>query len=215
MNLPDRFRAQLDALPLLAILRGLRPEDAVAVGTILVEEGIRLLEVPMNSPDPLESVRRMRRALGDEALVGVGTLIDRDRLEEVIAAGAQVVVTPHFDPSLVAATRAKGLVSLPGVLSPTEAFAALAAGAHALKLFPAEACPPPMVHAIRAVLPPETILLPVGGIREESMAPYFSAGASGFGLGGRLFKPGMDLETIRSRARSLVASALLARKARP
>lgn len=202
----DELRRRMAELPLVAILRGLRPEEAVAVGTGLVEAGFAILEVPLNSPRPLESVRRLSDALGERALVGAGTVADPALLPELRRAGGRLVVMPHADAAVIGAAKAAGLACVPGVATPTEAFAALKAGADALKLFPAETLGPASLKAWRAVLPPETAFLPVGGITPESMAPWREAGAAGFGLGGALYRPGDAPEAVAARGRAFVAA---------
>ncbi len=192
--------------PLVAILRGLRPEEAEAVGDALVEAGIAILEVPLNSPGPIESIRRLSARLGGRALVGAGTVMTEAQVEEVAAAGGKLLVTPHADPALVRAAKARGMLAAPGFFTPAEAFALLAAGADALKLFPAEAASPAVVKALLAVLPPGTALLPVGGMSAETIGPWRKAGAVGFGIGGSLYKPGDAPETVGERARALRAA---------
>lgn len=192
--------------PLVAILRGVRPEEAAAIGLALVEAGIRIVEVPLNSPEPLASVERLARALGGRALVGAGTLRRAQDVADVATAGGRLVVTPHADPAIVAAAKAAGLVALPGVATPTEAFAMLEAGADGLKLFPAELLQPPVVKALRAVLPAGARLFPVGGITPETMAGFRAAGADGFGLGSALYRPGATPAEVGERARAFVAA---------
>lgn len=194
----------LQPLPLVAILRGLAPEQAPAIGAALVEAGFRILEVPLNSPRPLESIRLLAEAHGDHCLVGAGTVLAPAQVDEVAGAGGRLVVMPHADVAVIRAARAAGLRCTPGVATPTEAFAALQAGADALKLFPAEQLPPPVLKAWRSVLPPGTALLPVGGITPERMADYRAAGAAGFGIGSALYAPGMDAATVARRAEDFV-----------
>ncbi|WP_198320750.1 2-dehydro-3-deoxy-6-phosphogalactonate aldolase [Azohydromonas aeria] len=198
------FDRAMDQLPLVAILRGLAPDEALPVGRALVEAGFRLIEVPLNSPQPFDSIAALRRALPAEVLVGAGTVLRQDDLERLAATGAELAVSPHAPPALVRAAKALGLVALPGVATPTEAFAALDAGADALKLFPAEALPPTVVKALRAVLPGSVRLLPVGGITPEAMAGYRAAGAAGFGLGSALYAPGRSAADVAARARDFV-----------
>jgi 2-dehydro-3-deoxyphosphogalactonate aldolase len=196
----------LDQLPLIAILRGLEPDQAVAVGNTLIDAGFKIIEVPLNSPEPLLSIERLVDALGDRALIGAGTVLKASDIGAVAKAGGRLVVMPHADASLIRKADHLGLFCIPGVATPTEAFAALDAGADALKMFPAEAMPPAVVKAWRAVLRPPVKLLPVGGITPEGMAGYVDAGASGFGLGSALFKPGMSLDTITDNARAFADS---------
>jgi len=202
----DILRRYLQEMPLIAILRGVAPEQALDIGRVLVDAGFRIIEVPLNSPRPLESIARLAKAFGDRALVGAGTVLQRDDVRRVQDAGGRLIVMPHGDTRIVAEAKHQGLVCTPGVATPTEGLAALAAGADALKLFPAEAVPPPVVKAWRAVFAPETLLLPVGGITPERMAAYRSAGASGFGLGSALFAPGMTPADVRDRAKAFVAA---------
>lgn len=193
------FESALAELPLLAILRGIQPREAVAIGTALVAAGWRLIEVPLNSPEPLESIARMAAAC-PEAVVGAGTVLNADAVRAVHEAGGRFVVAPNFDPAVIQAARSLGMAALPGVMSPTEAFAAVQAGASALKLFPAEMIPPEAVKALRAVLDPGVIVLPVGGISMARMVPYRAAGASGFGVGSALYKPGMSAADVGRNA---------------
>ena len=198
------FADWLARCPLVAILRGLRPEGADAVGDALVEAGVAILEVPLNSPRPVESIRRLSARLGGRALVGAGTVMTEAQVAEVAAAGGKLLVTPHADPALVRAAKARGMLAAPGFFTPAEAFALLAAGADALKLFPAEAASPAVVKALLAVLPPGTALLPVGGMSAETIGPWRKAGAVGFGIGGSLYKPGDAPDVVGERARALV-----------
>lgn len=202
----EMLRRYLQEMPLIAILRGLAPEQALDIGHALVDAGFRILEVPLNSPRPLESIAKLAEAFGGRALVGAGTVLQRNDVRRVQDAGGGLIVMPHGDPSIVAEAKQRGLICTPGVATPTEGFAALAAGADALKLFPAEAIPPPVVKAWRAVFAPETLLLPVGGITPERMAAYRSAGASGFGLGSALYAPGMTPTEVRDRAKGFTTA---------
>jgi len=194
------FAAACAGLPLVAILRGIAPDEAVAIGGALVAAGWRIIEVPLNSPDPLHSIEALARAFPD-VLVGAGTVLDARAAHAVHGAGGRLVVAPNFDREVVAAAVGLGMVALPGLLSASEAFAALAAGATALKLFPAEMIPPAAVKALRAVLDPRTAVMPVGGISLDNMRAYRDAGASGFGIGSSLYKPGMDAEAVGAAAR--------------
>lgn len=200
-DLAAAWRRAIDQLPLVAILRGIAPGEADRVGDLLANAGWRLLEVPLNSPDPLRSIERLARRFPD-AVVGAGTVRTADEVLQVHDAGGRLVVSPHFDARVVREAARLGMVSLPGVLTPSEAFAALEAGATGLKLFPAEMVPPAAVKAMRAVLAPEVLLFPVGGIAPASMAPYRAAGANGFGIGSALYKPGMDAQDIATSARA-------------
>jgi len=189
--------------PLIAILRGLRPEEAVPIGEALVQAGIAILEVPLNSPDPVESIRRLAARFGASALVGAGTVMTEAQVAEVAAAGGRLLVTPHADAGLVRAAKAHGMLAAPGFFTPAEAFALLAAGADALKLFPAEAASPAVLKALLAVLPKGTPVLPVGGMAAETLAPWRQAGAAGFGIGSALYRPGDGPEPVGARAREL------------
>jgi 2-dehydro-3-deoxyphosphogalactonate aldolase len=206
LTLPKRLDAALASLPLLAILRGITPAEVDAVGAALHDAGFRLIEVPLNSPSPFESIAQLRRALPADTLVGAGTLLQADQVEQLHAAGGELAVMPHADLDLIRAAKAAGLLCLPGVATPTEAFGALRAGADALKLFPAELLTPPVVKALRAVLPRATRLLPVGGITPENMAAYRAAGANGFGLGSALYAPGVPAAEVARRAQRFVAA---------
>jgi 2-dehydro-3-deoxyphosphogalactonate aldolase len=206
MNLQQRFAAANAALPLVAILRGLTPAEAVPVAQALFECGFRLIEVPLNSPDPLTSIAAIRRALPPDALVGAGTVLSTLAVAQVQTAGGEIVVMPHADLAVIRAAKSAGMLCLPGIATPTEAFAALAAGADALKLFPAEGLGPQVMKAMRAVLPAGVALYPVGGITPESMQAWRAAGAAGFGLGSALYAPGMAVEAVRERAQAFVGA---------
>lgn len=202
MELDAAFRA----CPLVAILRGVKPNEVVAIGNVLVEAGFTMLEVPLNSPDPLRSIGLLADVFGGKALVGAGTVLSRGAVADVQAAGGRLIVMPHGDVAVIEEAKDRGLVCLPGVVTPTEAFAALAAGADGLKLFPAELIGPPAVKAMRAVLPAGVKLLAVGGIAPETMAAYRAAGASGFGLGGALYGIGSTPDEVARRAGAFVAA---------
>lgn len=195
------FDAAFERLPLVAILRGLRPDEAERMGEALVEAGFVLIEVPLNSPEPLDSIARMARRLEGRAVVGAGTVLTPDAVARVEGAGGTMIISPNADTRVIAEAAARGLMSLPGVATPTEAFAALDAGATALKLFPAEGASPAVLKAMRAVLPPATRVLPVGGIAPDNMTPWIGAGAAGFGLGSALYKPGMSAAEMGDNAR--------------
>ena len=203
-DLRSRFEASADALPLVAILRGITPDEAEAVASALHGAGFRLIEVPLNSPQPFDSIARIRRALPDDTLVGAGTVLNLDDVQRLADAGGELVVMPHADTAVIRAAKAAGLLCVPGVATPTEAFAALAAGADALKLFPAEMITPAVVKAMRAVLPRQMRLLPVGGITPEGMGSYVQAGANGFGLGSALYAPQTPAAEVAKRARRFV-----------
>lgn len=200
------FQKHLASCPLIAILRGVRPDEVEAIGEALVEGGIQIIEVPLNSPDPLDSIRRLSARMDGRALVGAGTVLQVEQVEEVRAAGGQLIVSPSTKPRVIAATVAAGMVSCPGYFTPSEAFAALDAGAHAVKLFPAECASPAVVRAQRAVLPTDTRLIVVGGVGPNTMAPWIAAGADGFGLGSGIYKPGQDAAATLTRARTYAAA---------
>lgn len=191
--------------PLVAILRGVAPHEVEAIGDALVAEGFAIIEVPLNSPDPIESIRRLAVRFGDRALVGAGTVLDPADCARIAAAGGKLVVTPHADPEVVRAAKAAGMLAVPGFMTPAEAFALLKAGADGLKLFPAEAASPAVVKALLAVLPKGTAILPVGGIEAGNMGPWRAAGAAGFGIGSAIYKPGDSAATVTGKARALVA----------
>lgn len=189
---------------LVAILRGLRPEEAPAIGDALYQAGLRVIEVPLNSPQPLDSIGLLRQRLPADCLIGAGTVLTAEQVTQVKDAGGQVIVMPHGDAKVLRAAKAAGLFLSPGVATPTEAFAALAEGADVLKLFPAEQMSPAVVKAWLAVLPAGTILLPVGGITPDNMQAFIDAGVKGFGLGSGLFKPGMTTADVQERAAAYV-----------
>lgn len=195
----------LDPLPLIAVLRGITPEEIPAISGALVAEGFRVLEVPLNSPRPFESIRLLANACGEQCLVGAGTVLDVADVARVRDAGGKVVVMPHADTAVIRAAKRQGMVCVPGVATPTEAFAALAAGADGLKMFPAEALPPGALRAWRAVLPRDALVFAVGGIRPDNMGAYWSAGASGFGTGSNLYAPGARAENVRAAAAAYAA----------
>lgn len=200
-----KFQAAMRELPLIAILRGLKPAEAPAIGDVLVEAGFRLIEVPLNSPQPLDSIALLRKRL-PQALVGAGTVLTASEVREVAQAGGELVVAPNFDRDVVVETVHLGMTSLPGIMTPTEAFAALAAGAHGLKVFPAELASPAAAKALLAVLPRGTLLIPIGGIAADNLAGWHAAGAAGFGLGSSLYRPGDDAATVRAKACTIVSS---------
>lgn len=204
MSALELFRRKFDEMPLVAILRGIRPDEILAVGDALVEAGIGIIEVPLNSPEPLRSVEALAKHLGDAAIVGAGTVLEVAQVGAVARAGGRIIVSPSTDYDVIAATAAEGLVSSPGYFTPSEAFLALKAGAHALKLFPAEAATPAVVRAQRAVLPKDVPLLVVGGVKPDAMSTWFDAGADGFGLGSALYKPGQTAAQVALQARAFV-----------
>jgi len=189
---------------MIAILRGLRPDEAVAIGEALYAAGFRVIEVPLNSPQPLDSIRLLRDALPADCVIGAGTVMTAEQVEQVKAAGGQLIVMPHGDTAVLRAAKTAGMLLAPGVATPTEAFAALAAGADVLKLFPAEMMGPAVVRAMLAVLPAGTALVPVGGITAQNMQPFIDAGVAGFGLGSGLYKPGLSVAEVAERAKAYV-----------
>jgi 2-dehydro-3-deoxyphosphogalactonate aldolase len=200
------LRDYLDPLPLIAILRGLEPDRAEATGHALVAAGFRIIEVPLNSPDPFRSIATLARTMPQGVLVGAGTVLDPAQVDGVRDVGGRLVVMPHGDVAIVRHAKEQRLFCSPGVATPTEAFAAIAAGADAIKVFPAEGVPPAVVKAWRAVLPRETVVLPVGGIRPETMQAYREAGATGFGLGSALFTPAMSIEEVARNAKAFAGA---------
>ena len=192
--------------PLIAILRGITPTEALPVAGALIEAGVTRIEVPLNSPEPLDSIARMVTAYGSDALIGAGTVLTPGQVREVAATGARLIVSPNCDPAVIAASKAAGMDSFPGVMTPTEAFAALAAGADGLKLFPGELIGPAGLRAMRAVLPPEVPLFAVGGVSADNMADWHRAGAAGYGIGSALYKPGDSAATVAAKAREFAAA---------
>jgi 2-dehydro-3-deoxyphosphogalactonate aldolase len=190
--------------PLVAILRGITPDEADSIAAVIVEAGFGAIEVPLNSPDPLVSIETIARLFGDKVLVGAGTVLEPHQVDEVAETGAKLIVAPNADVHVIARAAKLGLVALPGVATMTEAFAALKAGASGLKLFPGEALGPEVLRAWRSVLPKETQLFPVGGVTPERIGPYRRAGASGFGIGSALYKPGATAAAVEAAARVFV-----------
>jgi 2-dehydro-3-deoxyphosphogalactonate aldolase len=201
--------------PIVAVLRGVQPDESEAIVGALDASGIVIAEVPMNSPGPLASIRRLHARFGERMLIGAGTVMRTAQVDEIARAGGRLIVTPHADPAIVRAARDAGLFTIPGFFTPAEAFAMLDAGAHALKLFPAEAASPRVLKALRAVLPANAHVVPVGGIDASSLGPWLAAGASAVGAGSSLYRPGDDAATVGSRARALVAAAGAARSLAP
>jgi 2-dehydro-3-deoxyphosphogalactonate aldolase len=200
------MREHLTQMPLIAILRGITPEEAVPVGLALAEAGFRIIEVPLNSPQPLQSIERLVRELDTRCLVGAGTVMGAAQVDAVAQAGGRLIVMPHGDEAVIRAAKARGLYCAPGIATPTEGFAALAAGADALKLFPAELLTPAVLKALRAVFPSEVLFVPVGGITPQNLAAYAAAGADGFGLGSALYRPGAAAPAVAARARAFVSA---------
>ena len=204
MSASAELRRRLDECPIVAIIRGVTPEAAEPIGAALWENGIRIIEVPLNSPRPFESISRLAAAFGDRALIGAGTVLDPGDVARVAAAGGRLIVSPDSRAEVIEASVSAGLVSAPGFFTPSEAFAALRAGAHGLKFFPAEAASPSVVKAMRAVLPRDAPLLVVGGVRPEAMRAWRDAGADGFGIGSGLYIPGRSPAETAACARAYV-----------
>jgi 2-dehydro-3-deoxyphosphogalactonate aldolase len=200
------LREAMARLPLVAILRGVRPAEVISIGAVLIEAGFAMIEVPLNSPDPIASIAKLHAAFADRALIGAGTVTTTEHAAEVASTGAKLLVMPHADVAVIRAAKAAGMICVPGILTPTEGFAALAAGADALKLFPAELAGPPVLRALRSVFPAGTAFLPVGGIKPDTMGSFVAAGAAGFGLGSALYRPGDDVETVAANAAAFVAA---------
>lgn len=206
MEMTLDLKAWLARSPLIAILRGVKPDEVVAIAEALLAHGLVVVEVPLNSPDPFESIRRLVRQFGDRLLIGAGTVMTVAQVDQLGESGGRLVVTPHAAEAVVRAAKRHGMVACPGIATPTEAFAMLAAGADALKLFPAEASSPAVLRAMRAVLPAGTLTLPVGGIEPGNMQPWLDAGAAGFGIGGSIFRPGDTPQVVGDKAAQLVAA---------
>lgn len=200
------LRAWLHDLPLIAILRGITPAEADAALDALEEAGWRVVEVPLNSPDALTTLKRMVAKGGDRLLIGAGTVLTTDEVAAIADAGAKLMVAPNCDAEVIRAAKSRGLWTAPGVATPSEAFAAIKAGADALKMFPGESLPPQVVKAWRAVMPKGTLLLPVGGVKPDNIAAYRAAGADGFGIGTSVYRPGMRIAEMRAAARDLAAA---------
>jgi 2-dehydro-3-deoxyphosphogalactonate aldolase len=198
------FEDALTQCNLIAILRGITPDEALPIGETLIEAGWRIIEVPLNSPDPLKSIEMLQKRFGDQALIGAGTVLTPAQVADVAATGAKVIISPNANLSVIEASVAKGMISLPGVATPTEAFAAIGAGATGVKAFPAEAIPPVVIKAWKAVLPKHIPVLAVGGVTPDNMKVFTEAGAAGFGIGGSLYKPGSDVASVTDKARQFV-----------
>ena len=206
MSAVEDFRLYFAECPLVGIVRGVAPDEAEVIAQALYDGGIRIIEVPLNSPEPFESIQIIAEKLGGRALVGAGTVLDSADVSRVAQAGGRLVVSPNTNAAVIGATVAAGLVSSPGYFTPSEAFEAIRAGAHAIKLFPAEAASPAVVKSQKAVLPKDVPLIVVGGVTPESIPGWMAAGADGFGLGGGLYKSGQDPQTTLERARAYVAA---------
>lgn len=208
MSAVEDFRLYFAECPLVAIIRGVTPEEAEGIASALYEGGIRIIEVPLNSPHPFDSIRLIANSFGDRALVGAGTVLDPGDVAKVAEAGGRLVVSPNTNISVIEATVAAGLVSSPGYFTPSEAFAAIRAGAHSIKLFPAEAASPAVVKSQRAVLPKGVPLIVVGGVTPNTVSDWLAAGADGFGLGGGLYKAGQSPTETLNKARAFAAAVV-------
>lgn len=206
IDLNQRWQTALDALPLIAILRGLTPTEAVQVGEVLIDSGFRLLEVPLNSPNPFKSIANLSHEFDSQAIIGAGTVLTREDVNRTVAAGGELIIAPNLDLDVASEATESNVLYCPGIATPSEAFTALRAGANAIKLFPAEMITPSVVKAMRAVLPQRSLLFPVGSITPDNIGPYLQAGASGFGIGSALFKPGKNLKDLKQDADRFVAS---------
>lgn len=202
----ERLKQVLSKNPIIAILRGIHPTDVVQVAEVLISNGIKAIEIPFNSPEPLKSIEILSSNFSKEILVGCGTVVNLKELKSAQSAGAVLALHPHADPELVKATRNLGMISLPGVMTPTECFAMLEAGASALKLFPCEVIGPAGVGAIKAVLREDTTIIAVGGISADNIGEFRAAGVDGFALGSSIYKPGMSLSDIQAAVRSISKS---------
>lgn len=189
---------------IIAILRGITPDEALEVAAVLIDAGVTKIEVPLNSPDPISSIARLQKQFGEEALIGAGTVISVSQVAQVAATGARLIVSPNNDPSVIRATKAADMQSFPGVMTPTEVFSALASGADGLKLFPGEVIGPAGLKAMRAVIPQEVPLFAVGGVSAQNMGDWIRSGAAGFGIGSAIYKPGDSTTVIARKAREIV-----------
>ena len=206
MSALAEFQEAFAGCPIVAILRGVRPDEAVAVTEALVAEGIRIIEVPLNSPEPLSSIERLAKSFAGRAVIGAGTVLRTEEVAAVAASGGQLIVSPNTDTAVIAASKAKGLVSSPGFQTPTEAFAAIAAGADVLKYFPGEAATPTIIKALSAVIPKSVPMLIVGGVAADSIGRWTSSPVAGFGIGGSLYKVGDTPVIVAGKARAFVAA---------
>jgi 2-dehydro-3-deoxyphosphogalactonate aldolase len=196
MNFEDSFRQ----MPIIAILRGVKPTEAVTIAEAVFESGIRVIEIPLNSPEPLASIRRVADAFSGRAVVGAGTVLSEAQVDSVAESGGRIIVSPNMDPQVIRKTKARGLVSAPGIMTPSEAFAALAAGADVLKIFPGEFFSLPVIRAMAAVLPKASVLVLVGGVTPEAIAAFRGSPVKGFGVGSSLYRPGMSAADVKGMA---------------
>jgi 2-dehydro-3-deoxyphosphogalactonate aldolase len=198
------LKGWMSRCPVIAILRGIMPDEAESIGNALEEAGVTIVEVPLNSPNPLRSIETLAHVFGDRMLIGAGTLVDSAQVADVAGAGGRLIVTPHAEFSVVRAAKRAGLFAVPGFFNPTEAFALLKAGADAIKLFPADVVGPSMLKALKAVLPEDALVIPVGGIDKQSIAQWMGAGADGFGAGSSIYRPRDDAKTVKQKAKDLI-----------
>lgn len=208
MTLTDKFKRNMDAFPCVAILRGLEPVNALEIGNVLVDAGFRIIEVPLNSPEPLRSIETLANAFGKDTIIGAGTVLTTDAVDAVRNAGGEIIVSPNTNTEVIKATKAHGMLSAPGVQTPTEAFASIDAGADAIKFFPGESITPKIFKAMKAVLPPSVPTLIVGGVVPETMEGYLAVGASGFGVGSGVFKAGDKAADVKQKASAFHAALL-------
>ncbi|NKB60739.1 MAG: 2-dehydro-3-deoxy-6-phosphogalactonate aldolase [Gammaproteobacteria bacterium] len=213
--LEKTWAAALEKMPLVAILRGIQPEEALDVANVLIDQGFTIIEVPLNSPKPFKTLKMMSRNLGDRAMIGAGTVLCEEDVDTCVEAGCELIIAPNLDPDVAAACARHKVIYCPGVATPTEAFAAIKSGAHAIKLFPAESITPSIVRALRAVIPSSVTMLPVGGISPDNLGDFYNAGATGFGIGSALYKSGKPIEEIESAAKAFVAALHLAQQTTP
>ena len=204
MTLMEQWQDALKTLPLVAILRGLRPDEALGVGEMLVEAGFKIVEVPLNSPEPFDSIKLLVQALGKRAIVGAGTVLNVAAVETLHAVGGQICISPNANPDVIRRAKSLGMISFPAFFTPTEAFSAIDAGADAIKLFPAELAGTTGLKAMKAVLPKNIPVFPVGGVNPDNMKDFIEAGASGFGIGSAVFKPGDTPEIVYKKAKAFV-----------
>lgn len=206
MNFEDAFRQ----MPVIAILRGVKPTEAVAIAEAVLESGIRVIEIPLNSPDPLTSIRQVADGLAGRAVVGAGTVLSEAEVDHVVESGGRVIVSPNMDPQVIRKTKARGLVSAPGIMTPSEAFAALAAGADVLKMFPGELFTVPIIRAVAAVLPKTSVLVLVGGVTPDAIGAFRGSPVAGFGVGSSIYKPSMSAADVKVNAVKFVDAILQA-----
>ena len=206
MSAVAEFREALAAFPVVAILRGVRPDEVVGVAEALWAEGVRIVEVPLNSPEPFASIAAAAKAFAGRAVIGAGTVLTAEDVEKVAAAGGRLIVSPNTNPSVIAATRRLDLVASPGFQTPSEAFAAIEAGADVLKFFPGEAATPAIIRALSAVVPSSVPMLLVGGVAAETIDRWRDTPIAGFGIGSSLYKPGDDPATVGAKAKAFAAA---------